>query len=366
MASTKVLTNAVADILNKSLPHLQYEIAQTKKIVRNNEQKISQLRELIDNNNEGGGDNSVNSGNTGGNTVCSCKDFSKINSCEVMLQTINNNTGEYTRTYQEMTLEEFNELKNKFGIENPDGIDYSGTACIINLRDYNSYNEELIKEVASFRMIEIACRTLRITPTFMFDWYNHRTSPAINSFKIDRDVYPYITELIFDYGFGNYIYNTADINLKSKDDDGVQYFKYISNIIINGNVDQLTLNISNGESQPMFSSYRLQQSLELEPVEINTITFPIVRRSLSIDIAVPIAIDFLDISKINKIHQADIRLLVLTKPTVIKMSKIAEHDNFNVFYSEGNKPKLISDELTSEELTEYEAKMQVVTLTSNQ
>lgn len=55
MASTKVLTNAIADILNKSLPHLQYEIAQTKKIVRNNEQKISQLRDLIDNNNGGGG-----------------------------------------------------------------------------------------------------------------------------------------------------------------------------------------------------------------------------------------------------------------------------------------------------------------------
>jgi hypothetical protein len=56
-------------------------------------------------------------------------------------------------------------------------------------------------------------------------------------------------------------------------------------------------------------------------------------------------------------------MLILTKPTVIKMSKIAEHDSFNVFYKEGNKPRLISDELTSEELAAYEAKMRAVTLT---
>jgi hypothetical protein len=358
MASTRVLTNAVADLLNKSIPQLQYEIGQTKKSIRNNEQKICQIQELI----KDMGNNGNTNGNANENASCNYKDFSKMNTCDTLIQTYDDNTGKYTRIYKEMTLEDFNELKSTFGFNEAEKIDYAGTACILNLRDYKSYNRELLKEVANFRMGEAACTSLRFTPPFLFDLYLDRTSPKINSFKLDRDIYSDITELIFEYGHANHVYNCANINIFSRD-NGIQYFNHIRNITINGNVNSLTLNISDGESysQPYITS--IDEYLDQEPVNMNTISFPVVRENLGIDIRVPIAIDFLDISKSNRIHQADVRMLILTKPTVIKMSKIAEHDSFNVFYKEGNKPRLISDELTSEELAAYEAKMRAVTLT---
>ena len=365
MASTSVLTNAVADLLNKSIPQLQYEISQTKKSIRNNEQKICQIQELIKDMGNNGNTNDNSNGNYNENASCSCKDLSKMNTCEVMLQTTNNNTFKHERSLVEMTFEEFNEIKSTFSRDNPEKIDFTGCPMCINLRDFNTFDRELIKEVASFRMIEARCFVMKFTPTFLYNFYYKQPSRFGNFITIDREYYPYITDLVFDYGYGGYIYNDVGINIKSRD-DGVQYFKYINNIVINGNVSTLTLNISNRESNPHPDVSNINEYLDQEPNEMKSISFPAVRDILNIDIKVPIAIDFLDISKTNKINRVSVLMLILTKPTIIKMSVIHENDHFNVFYTEGNKPKLISDELTSEELAEYDAKMQVVTLISNQ